>query len=88
MIRILYFTAAWCGPCRSFGPLLYRVADAQLLAVERVDIDANPGLAQAHGVMSVPTVVVVRDGETVDRFGALPPLALRDRLDALAGGGH
>lgn len=90
MIRILYFTAAWCGPCRSFGPMLTREAEARGLKVERVDFDdsAAYGLAIQHAVTSVPTVIVRRDGQTVDRFGVLSAPALRDRLDALAGGGH
>lgn len=85
MTHVLYFTAAWCGPCRKFGPALEVQARTQGVPVERVDIDANPGLAQAHNVMSVPTVVVVRDGEAIDRFGALTPTALRDRLEAACG---
>ncbi|MFI7069524.1 thioredoxin family protein [Micromonospora sediminicola] len=85
MTRILYFTAEWCGPCRKFGPVLAAQASARCLDVERVDIDADPGLAQAHNVMSVPTVVVVTDGEAVDRFGAIAPTALRDRLEAACG---
>lgn len=49
MIRLIYFTATWCGPCRTFGPLLAR----QGLPIERVDIDHDPeGVASAYGVLS------------------------------------
>lgn len=82
MIRLIYFTATWCGPCRTFGPLLAR----QGLPIERVDIDHDPeGVASAYGVLSVPTVVVL-DGEAViDRFGALGPAALQARLSSAHG---
>ncbi|MGC5319337.1 thioredoxin family protein [Micromonospora arida] len=85
MIRVLYFTAAWCGPCRSFGPMLTREAEARGLKVERIDLDEVDGraIALAHDVQSVPTVVVLRRGALADRFGALPASAVRDRLDAV-----
>lgn len=91
MNRILYFTAAWCGPCRKFGPVLTREAHARGLHVQRVDLDDDPaGLALAYEVQSVPTVLVVRDTpsrdvEIVARFGAVGVTALADHLDAVCG---
>lgn len=84
MIRLLYFTAEWCSPCRKFGPSLQQEAGALGLELHHVDIDANPGLAQAHSVMSVPTVIAVRAGAQIDRFGYLSPAALRERLQQIA----
>ena len=78
--------AAWCGPCRTLGPILERVADerggAFLLA--KLDVDANPGVAGALGVQSIPTVVAFRDGRPVDGFiGALPEDAVHAFIDRL-----
>jgi thioredoxin 1 len=85
MIKLIYFTASWCGPCRTFGPLLTREAEAAEMAVQRVDLaDDLDELARTHRVTSVPTVIVVRDGEPVDRFGALSASALRSRLAGIA----
>lgn len=83
MTRILYFTAEWCRPCRTFGPRLKAEADTRGLALERVDIDRDTTTSTLYRVQSVPTVVIERDGEVVDRFGALPAPQLRERLDAL-----
>jgi putative thioredoxin len=67
--------AAWCGPCRTLGPILEKVAEEHggdfLLA--KLDVDANPYTAGQFGVQSIPTVVAFRDGKPVDGFiGALP----------------
>lgn len=67
--------ASWCGPCRTLGPTLEKVAEerggAFLLA--KLDVDANPGVAGALGVQSIPTVVAFKDGKPVDGFvGAIP----------------
>jgi putative thioredoxin len=67
--------AAWCGPCRTLGPILEKVAEQHegefLLA--KLDVDANPYTAGQFGVQSIPTVVAFKDGRPVDGFvGAIP----------------
>lgn len=67
--------AAWCGPCRTLGPILERVTDATGGAVElaKVDVDRNPRVAGAFQVQSIPAVFALRDGKVVDQFvGARP----------------
>ena len=76
--------AAWCGPCKTLGPILEKVAaergGAFLLA--KLDVDANPMVAQALGVQSIPTVVAFRDGEPVNGFvGAYPEQAINQFVD-------
>lgn len=81
--------AAWCGPCKSLGPILEKVVGETNGAVElaKVDVDANPEVAQAFAVQSIPAVFALRDGKIVDTFvGALPESAVREFIEKLAPG--
>jgi putative thioredoxin len=78
--------AEWCGPCKQLSPLLERLAaeagGAWVLA--KVDVDANPRIAQLFGVQSIPTIVAIGGGQPVDAFsGALPEPEIRKWLDSL-----
>jgi thioredoxin len=78
--------ASWCGPCRTLGPILERVAGeregAFLLA--KLDVDANPYTAGQFGVQSIPTVVAFRDGQPIDGFvGAIPEPMVNEFVDRL-----
>ena len=67
--------APWCGPCRQLGPLLEQAvtATAGKVVLAKVNVDENPGLSQAFGIQSIPTVVVFVKGQPVDAFmGAQP----------------
>ncbi|MGB6056667.1 MAG: thioredoxin [Microthrixaceae bacterium] len=67
--------AEWCGPCKTLGPMIERVVAATNGKVElaKVDVDANPNVAQAFRVQSIPAVFAIVDGRPVDQFiGALP----------------
>ena len=76
-------SAPWCGPCRTFAPLLERVAGALGLALAKVDVDASPEIASRYGVRSVPTLLVLREGTVVARqVGSLSEAALRQFLGA------
>jgi putative thioredoxin len=79
--------AEWCGPCRTLGPILEKVVAETDGAVElvKVDIDANPAVASAFKVQSIPAVFALRDRKVVDNFiGALPEAAVRQFVDRLA----
>ncbi len=81
--------ATWCGPCKTLGPLLERLVNETNGAVElaKVDIDANPRIAQAFGVQSIPAVFAFADGKIVDTFvGALPEHDVREFIERLAPG--
>lgn len=67
--------APWCGPCRFVSPILEELAKdhAGRLKIIKVNVDDNPGLARQFDAMSIPTLVILRDGEVVHRIvGALP----------------
>lgn len=68
------FWAPWCGPCRMFGPTIDEIASENPdIKVGKVNIDDEPDLASRFGVMSIPTIVVIKDGKTVKQsVGALP----------------
>ena len=77
------FWATWCGPCKTLGPLLEKLAADFNGAFElaKVDVDAEQELAAAFQIRSVPTVMLVKDGQLVDGFpGALPEGQLREFL--------
>ena len=81
---VVDFWAAWCGPCRMISPVLKDLAGrhAGRLKIVKVDVDANPALAARFGAQSIPLLVVIRDGDEVDRIvGALPRVALEQRLE-------
>lgn len=73
--------AAWCAPCRMVAPAVERASRemAGALKVVKVDVDAAPGVAARFDARSIPTLLVLRDGQVVARqVGALPPDALLD----------
>lgn len=80
---VVDFWAAWCRPCRMISPVLEDLArrHAGHLKIVKVDVDANPELAARFRAQSIPLLVVIRDGQEVDRIvGALPRAALEQRL--------
>jgi thioredoxin 2 len=81
--------APWCGPCRLVAPVLERLAGryAGRVKVVKVNVDHNPQASARFDARSIPTLAMVRDGETVARIvGAQPEHALVQRIDALLAG--
>ena len=77
------FWAPWCGPCRMLAPVLAQIAEEKsgLLKVGKVNVDEQPELAGQLGVMSIPTLVVMKNGKIVNQAtGARPKNAILGML--------
>jgi thioredoxin 1 len=67
MITVKYFTAAWCGPCKMFGPIFDTAMASTGTSFTKVDVDSNRELAFEYNVSSVPTIIFEKDGQVVKR---------------------
>ena len=79
------FWAPWCGPCRMLAPTVDAISEeyAGRVKVGKVNTDENPGIATQHGIQSIPTLMVFKGGQVVDRLvGALPKEKITEKLDA------
>ena len=83
-LMLVDFWASWCGPCKMLSPLVEALAeqyDGKAL-VAKVNVDEEPDLAARFGVMSIPTVVFLKNGREFDRkVGVMPPEAFISVLD-------
>lgn len=82
MKQVLYFSAPWCAPCKTFAPQFQQVMEAhQDVAYEKVDIDSQFELARSHGVRAIPCIVLLDDGKEVGRLAG--GAVLKSKLDSL-----
>ena len=77
------FWAAWCGPCRAVGPVVDEIAaeKGELLSVGKLNVDENQEIAQRYRVMSIPTLLLFKDGQVVaTSIGAAPKVDILKRI--------
>ena len=78
------FWAPWCGPCRMIAPIVEELASENQdgVRVAKINIDDSPNTAAAYGVSSIPTVMIFKKGDVVDRFvGVQPKKRLQEAID-------
>lgn len=78
------FWAPWCGPCRMIAPVVEQLADenAASLKVAKVNIDESPNIAASLGISSIPTIMIFKNGQVVDRFvGVQPKTRLQNAIE-------
>ncbi|MBK8044051.1 MAG: thioredoxin [Haliscomenobacter sp.] len=84
-LTVVDFWAEWCGPCRIIGPHIEELSKeyAGRVLVGKLNVDFNPEVAMKYGIRSIPTVLVLKDGEVVDRqVGATSKQVLASKIEA------
>ena len=79
------FWAEWCGPCRMVGPIVEELSNeySGKAVVGKVDVDNNPEISMRFGIRNIPTLLIFKNGEIVDKqVGAVPKAALAAKLQA------
>jgi thioredoxin 1 len=85
-IVIVDFWAEWCGPCKMIGPIISELADEykDKIVACRLDVDNNPATSAKFGIRSIPTVLLFKNGEAVDKqIGAVPKKMIKDKIEVL-----
>lgn len=80
------FFATWCGPCKMLGPIIEKIGEEAggKYDVYKIDVDQSPTTAQKYGIMSIPTIIIFKNGEIAEKIVGLTQKAtLEDKLNKL-----
>ena len=67
MRELWYFSAGWCGPCKMFSPIMDQIS-SQGMPVKKINVDYEADVSRKYGVRSIPTVILVENGQEINRF--------------------
>jgi thioredoxin 1 len=82
-LLVVDFWAAWCGPCKMVSPIIEQLAEqyAGKIVFGKVNVDENPYISQRFGIQSIPTLMILKEGEVIDvMVGALPKGQIENRI--------
>lgn len=84
---VVDFSATWCGPCRMLATILEELSDEmeEKAKFYNIDIDENSTLAVKYGIQSIPTLLVMKDGQEIERsIGFMPKQQLKEKIESLS----
>ncbi len=80
-LTLVDFWAPWCSPCRMLGPVIEEIAEEVDIKVGKLNVDENPQISATFGIMSIPTVILLKDGKQVETLIGVRPK--QDYLDVI-----
>lgn len=84
-VSVVDFWAEWCGPCRMIAPIIDELSEelAGKVVVGKLDVDSNPNVSFKYGVRSIPTILIIKNGEVVDKqVGATTKQVLLAKIES------
>ena len=85
-VTIVEFWATWCGPCKIVEPIITELAEdyGKKISIGKLNVDLEPKTTMEYGISSIPTILIFKDGEVVDKYvGVLSKKDLEDKIDVL-----
>lgn len=84
-VVLVDFFANWCGPCKMLSPILENMASSRVeVKIVKVDVDKCPNLARTYGVMSIPTLLIFKDGKLLEsKTGFMPEIEIQNWIESI-----